>query len=165
MRGRCREAHDLAVGGLGHAAVFVFRIDGDAVGAVDQLPQHQQLAEEALPGAGRGHDHQVGVVQRPVERIEQHRCLAGAGEADKHAALHRQRRPDERQRGRQRAGVQVARDQQLIASFGQAAPKAAFLLPERASRMRQQRVELFLDAPRELVELAQSLCAEQESTG
>ena len=162
MRGRCREAHDLTVGGLSHAAVFVFWIDGDAVGAIDQLAQHQQLGEKALAGTGRGHDHRVGVVQRPIERIQQHRCLAGAGEADKHPAFHRQRRPDERQRGRQRAGVQVARHQQLIASFGQATPEAAFLFPERASRMCQQRVELFLDAPGQLVELAQSLCAEQE---
>jgi hypothetical protein len=42
----------------------------------------------------------------------------------------------------------------LIASFGQAAPEAAFLLPERATRMCQQRVELFLDAPGQLIELA-----------
>ena len=79
MRGRCRQPHHLAIGGLGNAAVLVFGVDGDAVGAVDQLAQHQQLAEEALAGAGRGHDGRVGVVQRPVERVEQHGRLAGAG--------------------------------------------------------------------------------------
>jgi hypothetical protein len=126
---RCRQSHYLAICCFGNTAVLVLRVHGDAVGAVDQLPQHQQFSHEALPGAGGGNDDQVGVIQRPVERIEHDGCLGRAIQADEHAALHRQGWPNERERGRQRAGVHVARHHELVASFGQATPKAALLFP------------------------------------
>jgi proton glutamate symport protein len=63
MAGRCRQPHHLPTGRVGNTAVLVFGVDDDAVGAVDELPQDMQLAEEALAGAGGRHDDQVGIVQ------------------------------------------------------------------------------------------------------
>jgi DNA-binding transcriptional ArsR family regulator len=57
---RCCQPHHLPTGRLGNTAVLVFGVDDDAVGAVDELPQDMQLAEEALAGAGGRHDDQVG---------------------------------------------------------------------------------------------------------
>jgi len=60
---RCCQPHHQPTGRLGNTAVLVFGVDDDAVGAVDELPQDMQLAEEALAGAGGRHDDQVGIVQ------------------------------------------------------------------------------------------------------
>jgi hypothetical protein len=139
-----------------------FGVDRDAVGTVDQLTQHQEFAEEAFSGAGRRDNGEVGVVERSVEGIEQHRSPAGAVQADKHAVAHRQGRADERQRYGERAGVQVARHAQPVSGLRQAAPKAALLLPHRPPRLCQQGIELLLDAPRERVELAHGFRANQK---
>jgi len=151
----------LAAHGLGERTILVLGVDHDTVRAIDELPHRQQLAEEALARAGGSDDRQIGVVQRAVERVEQHRCLANPGDADEHAGVHGQGGTNERQRSRQRAGVQVARHQQRVARFWPAAREAALLFPESVTRVREQRVQLLLDTSGELVELAECLCPQQ----
>ena len=102
------------------------------------------LQKKLLPAPAGRDDDLVGVVERPVERIEQHRRLARARHAGQHAAFHRQRRSDEGHGRGQRAGVQIAGHEQAVLSLRQATEEALLLFPERAARMRQQRVELLL---------------------
>ena len=88
-------------------------------------------------------------------------ACARARHPGEHAAFHRQRRPDEGQVAARALVSRLRGTSKRVLSLGQATEEAPLLLPERAARMRQQRVELLLHSPCELVELAQRPGAQQ----
>ena len=161
MRRRARQAHVLAIRRRTHGAVLVLRIDDEEVDARQQVSERHELHEVALARARHGEHGHVGVLEAGIERIDDDLRLRAGRHAVHDAALHGQRARGEWEQRDQRAGVQVAVHQQVVAALGQARPEPALLLEHGDPRVRQHAVERALDAARQVVQHAWRAGAQQ----
>jgi len=120
LGGGAGQSHVLALDGGAQGAVLVLRVDDQEVDARQEVPKGHQLGEVALAGARPGEDDHVGVLEALVEGIEEDRRVVVFGDAIENSPLHRQCARREGEHRRQRAGVQVAVDEQAVLALGQA---------------------------------------------